>query len=124
MVYSLARQVALEVVEGGGDDALDLAALCAGAAGREAEATDVAANADAGGQHVLALGVDGALELGKVHVGDVAVGGLVAAVVVLDDEVKDGGKDGVGLLIAGVQADARVLVVHARLDGTIQGEAV
>jgi hypothetical protein len=45
-------------------------------------------------------------------------------VVVLDDGVVERGKDGIAVLIAGVQAHARVLVVDTRLDGTLQGESV
>ncbi len=49
---------------------------------------------------------------------------LVSTVVVLDDLVEEGGKHSVRLLITGIEADTRVLVVHSRLDGAINSEAV
>ena len=49
---------------------------------------------------------------------------FIAAMVVLDYGIKQRGENRVRLLIASVQSHARVLVIHARLDGPVQGESI
>ncbi len=44
--------------------------------------------------------------------------------VILDNGIEDGGKDSVGLLIASIQTNTRVLVVDAGLDRTINCESI
>jgi len=68
---------------------------------RQAEAAHAAARPHAGAQHVVGVKVVAALQVVEVQVGLVLVGGLVAAVAVLDDGVEQLLEHLVGLLVSG-----------------------
>jgi len=88
------------------------------------EVSEVSADSDSGGDDHLGvlLGEGRGVELGGVHVGDVA-GGLAVLVVVLDDLVEEGREDLVRVVRARVAANARIGVLAAREDSLAEGKA-
>jgi hypothetical protein len=118
-------EVTFEVAEGFGDSLLNFLALFASEAGAERELGEVAADANAGGLDHLGvfLGERRANKLGVVHVGDVTVGDL-HLVVILNDGVEQVGESLVAVHGTGVAADARVSVLAARQDASLEGDTV
>ena len=103
----LTLKVTSELLAGSNNLGHDLVTLLVGDAGSEREGLQVTSDTDTGGLDEGSLGLrEGwADELVSVHVRDVRVGGAVT-VILLDDLVEEILEGSVGVLGAGVAADA------------------
>ena len=116
-----ASEVALEAAAGLGYLVLDLVALLVGDAGSKRHVSQVSADSNTGGlDHSGALLVERrAVESRSVHIGNVSVRWAVL-VVVLDDLVEEVRESSVGVGRACVATDARVGVLAAREDASLE----
>ena len=103
----------------------DFVSLLVGDARSEGKVSQVTADTNTGGlDHSGLLGGERrAVELGGVHVGDMGVSGAVT-VVVLHDLVEEVLEGSVGVLRTGVAANARVDILAAREDASLEGDTV
>ena len=118
-------EVTLEGVKGLNNLVHDVESLLLGESGSKREVSEVSADSDSSGDNhsSLVLGKGRCLELLRVHVRNV-LGALSMLVVVLNDSVKEGSKDCVGVVRASVATDAGVGVLAAGEDGLSEGEAM
>jgi len=116
-----ARQVTFELGLGLGEEGLNAETLLLGDSGGETESFDGSADTDANGVNGD-LGVNVALELGGVHVGDMLeVGG--EAVVLADQRVEDLSEVDVGVTVTSVDTAMLVVELDGTGDGLSEGEA-
>jgi len=114
-------QVTLEPLQGSGDQLLNTNTLLLGDSGGQTESLDGAADTDPDGVDGD-LGVDVAVDLAGVHVGNVLeVSG--ESVVLADEGVEDICEVDVGVLITGVDSAVLVVELNSAGHGLGQGEA-
>lgn len=111
-----------ETRKSGGDLLFHFLVLGLSEAGVEGVSFHGATTTDAGGDYVLAIGVniDKAVDITEV-LGGMAVGVLESDMVILNDGVKQGSEEGVGLGIGSIETNARVQVLNTRLDDIEEG---
>jgi len=114
-------KVTFEFVASGSNLGHDFDTLFVGDTGSEGNVLQVSADSDTGrlDHGSLFLRERRALKLAGVHVDDVGVGGAMG-VIFLDDSIEEIAEGGVRILRTSVAADARVNVLAAREDASLE----